>query len=357
MNAVNAVSHTPSHTPAHTPAPETTSGAGAGRPRIHSLDALRGFALCGILLVNIPQIVSLAAGPRPGELHPIREALDLLVQHRFFPIFSFLFGLSFVLFYESAAARGANARLILLRRLLALGVLGGLHQLLHPGEALLPYALAGLVVLLPSTWLPRWAVLLAGLAATVAGLILASGGMALIPGLFLLGAATARYGIPDTLQDRGRQLTLLLAITAPTAVAATIWQHRTWLEPIAMKSAAVAGLLAAIAYVCGFLLLLQSPLGRPLKAVFSPLGRMALTNYVGGTLVVVAAAPLLGLSDSMRWAGALALAAGTLTAQAVFSHWWLARHRYGPLEWAWRRVTWWHWSKESRARGSRAHRS
>ncbi|MBB1245256.1 DUF418 domain-containing protein [Streptomyces durbertensis] len=323
------------------PAAEATSATGAGRSRIHALDALRGFALCGILLVNIPQIVSLAAGPRPGELHPVREALDLLVQHRFFPIFSFLFGLSFVLFYESAAARGANARVLLLRRLLALGILGGLHQLLHPGEALLPYAIAGLVVLLPSTWLPRWATLLAGAAATVAGLTFASGGMALIPGLFLLGAATARYGIPDTLPDRTRQLAVLLALTAPAAVAAALWQQRTWLEPIAMKSAAVAGLLAAIAYVCGFLLLLQSPWGRPLEAALAPLGRMALTNYVSGTVIVVAAAPLLGLSESLRWGSALALAAGTLTAQAVFSRWWLAHHRYGPLEWAWRRVTWW----------------
>jgi uncharacterized protein len=34
-------------------------------------------------------------------------------------------------------------------------------------------------------------------------------------------------------------------------------------------------------------------------------------------------------------------AAAILLVQALWSRWWLARFRYGPLEWAWRCVTWW----------------
>jgi uncharacterized membrane protein YeiB len=30
-----------------------------------------------------------------------------------------------------------------------------------------------------------------------------------------------------------------------------------------------------------------------------------------------------------------------LAVQTVFSRWWLARFRYGPLEWGLRCVTWW----------------
>ena len=37
--------------------------------------------------------------------------------------------------------------------------------------------------------------------------------------------------------------------------------------------------------------------------------------------------------------GALAL----FVAQSLFSRWWLARHRLGPLEWIWRAVTYWRW--------------
>jgi uncharacterized membrane protein YeiB len=31
--------------------------------------------------------------------------------------------------------------------------------------------------------------------------------------------------------------------------------------------------------------------------------------------------------------------AGVYAAQIVFSHWWLARFRYGPMEWLWRGFT------------------
>ncbi|MFZ3497265.1 DUF418 domain-containing protein [Streptomyces sp. 5.8] len=260
------------------------------RRRIDALDAVRGFALCGILLVNIPQITGMIGYRVPGELLPAREVLDLTVQHRFFPLFSFLFGL---------------------------------------------------LVLLPSTWLPRRAVLAAGLLATGAGVTLAGGGLAVIPGLFLLGSATARYGVADTLEGRGRQITALFAVSAPAAVAATLWQQDTWLDAIATRSAAIAGLLAATAYVCGFLLLLRSPVGRAVESVFAPLGRLALTNYVGATLIVVALSPVLGLDGSGRWTAALLLAAAILVLQVIVGRVWLKSFRYGPLEWAWRCVTWW----------------
>ncbi|MEV4560818.1 DUF418 domain-containing protein [Kitasatospora sp. NPDC049285] len=311
------------------------------RPRIDDLDALRGFALCGILLVNVPQLTRMPGAVEPGRLHPVREALDLTVQYRFFPIFSFLFGLSFALFFDSAAARTGFPFPVVARRLLALGLLGAAHQLLHPGEALLPYAIAGLLVLLPTARLPRPAPLYAGAALTLAGCTLAGGGLALIPGLFLLGSATARYGIAETIAARTRQLTVVFALAAPAAVAATVWQHRTWLDAVASRSATVAGLLTALAYTSGFLLWLRTPLRPALTGFFAPLGRMALTNYVSATVLVLAASPLLGLHGSDRWYRALGLAVAVLAVQAAASRAWLAGHRYGPLEWFWRCVTWW----------------
>ncbi|WP_424210648.1 DUF418 domain-containing protein [Streptomyces sp. BI20] len=319
-----------STTPSHPP-----------RRRIDALDALRGFALCGILLVNIPQITRMSHVDPAGALVPAREWLDLLVQHRFFPLFSFLFGLSFVLFFESAQRRTDSPRLVLLRRLLALAVLGGLHQLLHPGEALLPYAIFGLLVLLPFTWAPKWLALLGGLVVTVASVTLVGGGLASIPGLFLLGAAVARYGVADTLDRRTGQIAVLFALAAPAAVALTLWADATRTEAIGTRAAAIAGLAGALAYATGFLLLLRTPLGRALESVFAPLGRLALTNYLGATLVVVALAPLLELSESTRYTEALLLAAGILLAQVVLGRLWLKHFRYGPLEWAWRAVTWW----------------
>lgn len=90
----------------------------------------------------------------------------------------------------------------------------------------------------------------------------------------------------------------------------------------------------------GLLLLLPATPGAAVSRVLEPLGRMALTNYLTATVIVVAVAPALGLADSGRFGAALGLAAAILAAQAVLSRLWLDRFRFGPVEWPWRCVTW-----------------
>lgn len=131
-----------------------TATDGAQRTRIEALDSLRGFALCGILIVNIYQTLHLREPPR---------SLELFFEHRFFGIFSLLFGIGFGIFLERAAARTDRPRVLLLRRLAVLAGLGGLHLLLQPGEVLVLYAACGLVFLLPASYLSRRAALAVGL--------------------------------------------------------------------------------------------------------------------------------------------------------------------------------------------------
>ncbi|MEV8332723.1 DUF418 domain-containing protein [Streptomyces niveus] len=311
--------------------------------RITALDSLRGFALCGILLVNLPyQLMEMAKRDDDLNLHPVPAFLDSFVHQRFFPVFAFLFGLSFALFLDSAARRSSRPRLLLVRRLVVLGLLGLAHQQLQPGEALLPYAVFGLLILLPASWLPTWVVLPAGLLGLVASVTLAGGGSATNPGLLLLGLAVARLGVARTLDRRTRQLAVVLVLAAVGTVAVSWWERGyPSAGPYATRIAAAAGLLGAAAYATGLLLVLRTRLGRPLSAVLEPLGRMALTNYLTATLVVLAAAGPLDLRYSSRWVTAMALAAAVLTAQTLFSRWWLARFRYGPLEWVLRCLTWW----------------
>ncbi|MFW5420014.1 DUF418 domain-containing protein [Nocardiopsis sp. CNT-189] len=315
------------------------------RRRIETLDVLRGFALCGILLVNIGPITHMGyeaieagriSGPEAPELW-----LHMLVAGRFFPIFSFLFGIGFAIFLDSAADRHPRPRLLLLRRLVALGLLGALHQTVHPGEALLPYAVFGLLVLVPASFLPRWAVLAGGAAGAVAGVTLVSGGMMLIPGMFLLGMAAARYRVPQRLDRLTGWTGLAFALFAAAAVPAALWQWGEVENTGFSTSSAVAGLAMAGAYVTGLCLLMRTPLAGVLHRLLSPLGRMALTNYTTATLVVLAAGWALDFSAQDRWGALFALAASVLAAQWVLSVLWLRAFRYGPLEWAWRCVTWW----------------
>jgi uncharacterized membrane protein YeiB len=319
----------------------------AGRPRIVALDVLRGFALCGILLANVRPISHIgpafvARAPTGGDAHPV---LHLMVDQRFLPIFSLLFGIGFSLLLESAADRTMRPRVVLLRRLLVLLAIGLVHLLLWPGDVLTMYAIVGLLVLLPSTWLPRWVV--AGLAAAVivTSLTVGHGGNLVIPGLFLAGSALVRYGVIHRIEQSIRVPAVLGLMLAAGAVPALWWQvgleARGTSESDVSRSIAMAGLLLAGVYVCVLLVLLGTPLRAVLQAVFAPLGRMALTNYLTATILVLAIGRVVGgVPETWSSTTVVLIAAAVLSVQWVWSSRWLRRRRYGPLEWVWRWATW-----------------
>ncbi|MBB2911704.1 putative membrane protein YeiB [Streptosporangium becharense] len=300
--------------------------------RLHELDALRGFALCGIMLVNTWQHTQRHA-PR-AERGAVDWVVENLMQGRFYPIFSFLFGLSFVLFLRSAAERTAGPRVVLLRRLAVLALLGLAHHVVNPGEVLLPYAIFGVLVLLPGSYLPRFPVAVLGVV-LIAWAVSQAGGTLLIPGLFALGMALMEYA------PSGRLLAPVFLVSAALGAAFT-WLWVRGMSDLALPlhpgTYAVAGLTCATAYATGLLLLLRTRLRGPLLGALSPLGRMALTNYLMSTPIILLALPLL-TADPAR-GGVVVLSAAVLAFQIVFSRVWLARFRYGPLEWAWRSLTW-----------------
>lgn len=329
--------------------------ASSAGPRIGQLDALRGFALGGILLVNIQQMMRVTDIVDMQKL-PAAHFLDLTAHQRFFPLFSLLFGVGFGIFLQraqskaqseqpkaqSAQRKAQQPRILLLRRLVALGVLGVAHEFLQPGEALLPYAVAGIVFLLPLSWAPRWLNLTVGLTLTAVPVALTGGGVQLVPGLLVTGFALAQFGLPHALDRIGRQLLIVFAVAVAGSVAALLWQEQDPLGAGFDTPSGVAGLTMAVAYATGLLLVLRTRVGRWFAPTLEALGRMALTNYVTATLLVLSFGPLLGLEgNSTAWPALFGLAAAILVVQALWSRWWLARFRYGPLEWAWRCITWW----------------
>ncbi|WP_188187373.1 DUF418 domain-containing protein [Nonomuraea sp. SYSU D8015] len=279
--------------------------------RIRELDALRGFAVGGIMLVNTWQHVENKTD------NGLDLTMEALFQSRFYPIFSLLFGISFMLFLRG------NSRWALLSRLFWLFCLGLVQHRFYEGEVLTDYAFYGAAVLLPASFMaPGWPQLLLG-AAAIAWALMVGGGPLLIPGLFLVGMALWELRPPRTLLLPG-----FAAAAVVTALLTYSWS--TTNEWIVYSTAALAG---AAAYALGLLLLL-----RPwLSAVLEPLGRMALTNYVSGTAVIVLTGPLAN-ADPTRWS-VVAVAAVTVGVQVLVSRWWLARFQYGPLEWIWRCLT------------------
>jgi hypothetical protein len=124
--------------------------------RIAWLDALRGFALLGILWANVRQMflpfeaggfaVSLGGSERLAWLD--WQVFHALIDLKFLTLFSLLFGVSFALQNQRLDARGHGFTAIYLRRVLILALLGVAHGLLlYSAEVLLCYAIAGLLLL------------------------------------------------------------------------------------------------------------------------------------------------------------------------------------------------------------------
>ncbi|MGI9556644.1 MAG: DUF418 domain-containing protein [Solirubrobacterales bacterium] len=132
-----------------------TTGSESAPRRIELIDALRGFALLGIIVVNVTFVASAfkAVGlADPDFAGTATDIVNWLVaiffETKFYLLFSFLFGYSFTIQLESARRRGADFRARFLRRLLGLAVLGFAHAiLLFLGDILVTYALMGLILL------------------------------------------------------------------------------------------------------------------------------------------------------------------------------------------------------------------
>lgn len=164
-----------------TSAPALTSPIPSSE-RIQALDVVRGFALIGIFLMNIEwfnrPIAELGFG-LPADAHGANwlagYLIYILVQGKFWTMFSFLFGMGFAVMLTRAERAGRSFLVPYIRRIGALAVFGAAHHIfLWAGDILFSYAVAALCLLL-LLWARWWALL----------------------GLVVLGAALAIAGLPD----------------------------------------------------------------------------------------------------------------------------------------------------------------
>lgn len=371
------------------------------------IDALRGFALVGICIVNLPFLAmparDLAAVPAGADALA-QVATALLAEGKFFPLFSFLFGFGVAL----QAARVATGRLTPAahaRRLVGLAAFGAAHAvLLFPGDILLTYAILGALLWRIRAWpdraLLRLAALLIG-AAALAYLVLAL----LIAGITAedraLAAAEARAAIDayrgsflDGLAHRLRfdlplaALVIVLfnwpiafaafcaglvagrrgLLADPERLAAALRPHAPalalgavignglpalfpWWPPAVGVATfpllATGGPCLAALYALGLTRLWRDPRGQAVLMALVPAGRMSLTVYLGQSLLANALFMGwgLGLYGAVdRWALPLvALAIAAVLAGGA--HLWLRRFRMGPDEWLLRSFTYGRWQR------------
>lgn len=120
------------------------------------MDVLRGFALFGVMLVNIYELggadvlitaQQLAALPSAGLNDAMSFWVKLLVYDKANTLFAFLFGLGFAIQMQRLEARGAAFTPIYLRRIAILLMIGLVHVLfLFAWDILHVYAIAAVIL-------------------------------------------------------------------------------------------------------------------------------------------------------------------------------------------------------------------
>ena len=123
------------------------AGPVATGSRIVAVDAVRGFALFGVLLENM-----YGFGADSIAWNSAADRVAFAIMHVFFEsktwtLFSILFGLGFALQLERADASGVRVLPTYLRRLALLFGLGAAHALLFDGDILMLFAELGLGLL------------------------------------------------------------------------------------------------------------------------------------------------------------------------------------------------------------------
>lgn len=132
----------------------------------------------------------------------------------------------------------------------------------------------------------------------------------------------------------------LLILGHAERAAGNLWSH--WFA-LARAAHAVSVPLLAAGYLCAIVVALHTVRGHRWLAPFADVGRMALSNYVAQSFVI--GFVLFGIGPGLALAGRVGPAYLTLivivvySIQVVASRWWLQRFRFGPLEWAWRGLT------------------
>ena len=99
--------------------------------------------------------------------------------------------------------------------------------------------------------------------------------------------------------------------------------------------------LLSLGYVSTVVLWWQNPVWQRRLLPFSYVGRMALTNYLLQSLIctTIFYSYGLGLYGRVGPLADLFIGIAIYGLQIPFSRWWLSTHRYGPMEWVWRRLT------------------
>lgn len=365
------------------------------KKRVDEIDIIRGFALFGVLLVNLTMIdatlfsmKSIPFNSLSGMEYIAAWSIRLLAQGKFYTIFSFLFGLGFFYFLRKESSDVVINRFE--KRLYALLVLGTLHTIfIWHGDILHVYALAGFFLIKnkikSDSELIRRMILLFIFSTTIMVLGSQSAGsdmtvvasdaflayqqnsylglvsyriqneipiglfnlIVVIPKilvLFYAGYYAGRKGWFDQLDaQRKRILNYCVISGAFFSISLTMMLVLSrFNNSIAYKVMIIFDELSTLGgsmfYMTVILLMAQNAGLKKMLMPLKNLGRMALTNYLMQTIfwTYVVNGYGFGYFGKIPYYAYFPLALVFIVMQIMLSNLWLSRFNHGPVEKLWR---------------------
>lgn len=173
-------------------------------------------------------------------------------------------------------------------------------------------------------------------------------------GMFLIGYSLASSDSFKTLMTSPRSLTIIFLVCLAVGLPANYIMAKFMQTPANYVKFTIEGLYQTIAYAFGvaplaiayvslLALLFRNNIGYKSLSLLSPVGRMALSNYIFHSLLCIVVFygigfGLMGTLGPIAWT---VFAVIVFVVQIIYSTIWLQYFQFGPLEWVWRSLTYW----------------
>ncbi len=363
--------------------------------RIELLDVLRGFAIAGVLLVNIlyfsgyiyTPFEDMAKMSFPQLNKTLIAIIFPVLLGKFYPILGMLFGAG--LFMQFKKKQNPGFMKFFIKRMSLLLLIGALHELIWPGDVVMVYALFAFLMIPLRNFKPKqylvFAVIM--LILNFVALYLTdlfvpakpilertahmhlsdfspnelvtmiqndgfNGFITLIKTHLGVVWTIERYGSlsfrillifasgaylfgSGFLMEKAHKLKYFFIFLVIGLLGSYLMYYVSWYFKI------IDNLFLALTYISLVAVLMKTKLGYKMLKGLAPLGRMALTNYIFQSVlgIIIFYGIGFGFFGKLPLYQIQVIGIVMLITQIQFSKFWLKKYNFGPLEWLWRRLS------------------
>ncbi|MBU0437739.1 DUF418 domain-containing protein [Staphylococcus succinus] len=328
--------------------------------RIKSLDFIRGVAILGILLINIPAFQTVMEGFKfpnySGIEVSINNLITIVIEKKFFGLFSILFGIGMGIFMDNSVKKNLSPYRMMSRRLVFLLMFGILHAIfIFSGSILAPYAIIGFItfglyyfkadilksifIILSIVYTLGVILKLQNIEFSILNAFLNDSMLIII--FFIFGLYLTKSGYiynESTGKNKSKRNYGILLLLGLIIIFAIFLYMTGSFAKIDKQSISLLVIPQTILY---FIILENISLRNNLKYLklfFSTIGKMAFTNYVMQSVIGIILIKILGIVYPTP-ISVLYLSVLIVIINYVFSFVILKYYKQGPLEWLWRKFT------------------